>query len=126
KVLARAAHGVHRRRRAARGDVGHGRVPRVVPRGHRFRRPQGEGHGDHRRAGARPPRALRRCGGLLRVRRAHDGHRHRHPDRGGPRRPGARTGGSRHRRRLAPRRRVRRNAQQGPRPPPRGEDGGRV
>ncbi len=56
----------------------HRRPPGHAARGHRVRRPQGAGHGDHRRAGAREAgsvRGHRRLPGLLGEHR----HRHRHP-----------------------------------------------
>ena len=51
-----------------------------LPGRHGQRRAQGPGHGDHRRAGARAARLLRRCRRLLR-RQRHHGHLHRAADR---------------------------------------------
>jgi anthranilate synthase component 1 len=62
-------------RRARRPDRG-------IPRRHGERCPQGPRHGDHRGAGARAPRLLRRHGGILRRRRVH-GHLHRAQDGAG-------------------------------------------
>ena len=47
-----------------------GRADRGLPRGHRLRRAQGAGDGDHRRAGARAPQLLWRRGRLFRRRTA--------------------------------------------------------
>ncbi len=79
------------------------RAGRVPAGGHRFRRPQGAGDGDHRRNRAAPPRPLRRRRGLHRLRRQH-GHLHRPADGRRPKRNRLRPSRRRHRRRQRPRR----------------------
>ena len=58
-LLARAPHREPGRGRAARRPDGDGRVPRDLPRRHDDRRAEGARDGDHRRAGAGAPRAVR-------------------------------------------------------------------
>ncbi len=63
-------------RRRALGDR---RLPRHLPGGHDDRRAQGPRDGDHRRTGARAPRAVRRRGRVHRGRRPPHGSGDHHP-----------------------------------------------
>ena len=94
-LLPRDAPGVARLRPAAIRPAARGRPAGGIPGRHRIRRPEDPRHGDHRGAGARRPRTLRRRGRLSGVRRE-PGHGHRHPHAGavGGNRPPA--GGCRH------------------------------
>ena len=78
------------------------RRPAGLPAGrHGLRRAEGAGDADHRRAGAAPPRALRRRRRLRRLQRQH-GHLHRPAHARRARRQGLRAGRRRHRRRQRP------------------------
>ena len=78
-----------------------GRAQVHLPGRHRHRRPQGAGHGDHRGAGAHPPGAVRRGGGLSRLRRQ-PGLLHHHPQLCHSPGPGVPASGGRHRGRFGP------------------------
>ena len=69
-LLARDAPGVDRRREARRRPGSARRACGVLPGGHRIRRAQGAGDGNHRGAGAGSPRHLRGRRRLPRLRRA--------------------------------------------------------
>ena len=93
------ASGVHGRRPGRRGPHRARRGARRVPGRHLVRCAQGAGDGDHRRAGGLAARAVRRRGGLPRLRRRRR-RRHRDPDRAAARRGRLRAGRWRDRRRL--------------------------
>ena len=98
--------------RAAAGDGRGGPAGGVLPRRLDHRRAEDPRDGDHRRAGAHPPRALLRGdrpGGVGRRAR----HEHRDPDVRDPRAGGHVGGGGRHRGRLRPGGRVRGDAREG-------------
>jgi anthranilate synthase component 1 len=63
-LFPRDAHRLQRGRQAQGRAQRPGRAARHFPGGHRVRRPQAAGHGDHRRAGTHQARHLRRLGGL--------------------------------------------------------------
>ncbi len=116
-LLPRHAHRLERRgrhpprlRRAGRADGG-------LPGGNRQRGAEGPGDGDHRRAGARAPRLLRRRRRLHRRRRDH-GHLHRAAHRADQGRAHVRAGRRRRGGRQRPRGRVPGKLQQGARPHP--------
>ena len=98
----------------AAGQDGLRRPAGLLARRHGVRCPEGPRHGDHRRIGAAPPRALCRRGRLRRFQRQH-GHLHRPADDGHAGRQGLRAGRRRHRGRQRAGERMAGDAQQGPR-----------
>ncbi len=97
---------------AARGSDRDGRAAGLPAGGHAERRPEDPRDADHRRAGAREARAVRRLGRLPLLHRR-PRHLHLHPLGGGEGRPRARPGGRRHRGRLGGRLRGARDRAQG-------------
>ena len=113
-VLARPAHRLQRLRHAARGRRRDGRAALDPPGGHAVRRAEGPRDADHRRAGAREARRLRRRDRLALL-RGRPRHLHLHPHRRGEGRRRAHPGRRRHRRRREARVRVRGVAREGER-----------
>ncbi len=95
------AHRVERGGRPRHAARSPRRAHRRLSGGHRLRRAEGAGHGDHRRVGEAEARALCRLHRLFR-RGRRDGHLHRAPHRRGEGRADARPGGRGHRLRFRP------------------------
>ena len=110
-LFSRHAHCLQRGRQTQTRPECDGCAARHFPGGHRERRPEGAGDGNHRRTGSLQARHLRRRGGLSGIQWRY-GSGHRHSYRSHQRRQVARTGGRGHRCRFRAGKRMDRDPEQ--------------